>query len=307
MIKEHRLNNHNQLIIYEIGAGNGTLMKNIMDYIKTNEPLIYEKTIYNIIEISSNLSKNQTESIGTHKNVVVSNRSILDWKTIEDQPCFFLALEVLVFTINEDNLSHDLVRYDTETLEPVQGVALISEDGNFEEAYEPLTDPLLIEYLETRKKTSYKSPVFPTPLQNMLNKLNPMPTNLTKPEFVPSNAYQLIKKLRSHFPNHRVVMSDFHSLPDTIEGVDAPVVQTRYKHSMVACSTYLVQPGRFDIFFPTNFELFKDVYKLECDKDAVVMSHRDFLQTNADLKACNTVSGENPMLEYYENVSFITS
>jgi hypothetical protein len=113
-------------------------------------------------------------------------------------------------------------------------------------------------------------------------------------------------------------MSDFHYLPDTIEGIDAPVVQTRYQRKMVPCSTYLVDPGYFDIFFPTNFELMANIYaQLELKhrpnskskaKTLFITSHKDFLANNSQvLHYTQTVSGENPMLEYYENVSFLTS
>lgn len=35
---------YEDLIIYEMGAGNGTLMANILDYIKKDHPDVYERT-----------------------------------------------------------------------------------------------------------------------------------------------------------------------------------------------------------------------------------------------------------------------
>lgn len=57
----------------------------------------------------------------------------------------------------------------------------------------------------------------------------PFAPNLTKPEFIPTRQLQLLEVLRDKFPNHRVLMSDFDTLPDTVHGVNAPVVQTRYQ------------------------------------------------------------------------------
>ena len=35
---------YEDFIIYEMGAGNGTLMTNIMDYLREDEPEVYERT-----------------------------------------------------------------------------------------------------------------------------------------------------------------------------------------------------------------------------------------------------------------------
>jgi SAM-dependent MidA family methyltransferase len=83
------------LIIYEIGAGNGTLMKNILDFIEANEPEIYKTTKYNIIEISTKLASIQNTKKGNHP-LTITNTSILDFEKIETDPCFFIAMEVLV-------------------------------------------------------------------------------------------------------------------------------------------------------------------------------------------------------------------
>jgi hypothetical protein len=73
---------------------------------------------------------------------------------------------------------------------------------------------------------------------------------------------------------------------------------------MVPCSTYLVQPGLFDIFFPTNFELLSKVYKQVTGKETIISTHQQFIKQYADLEKTRTKSGESPILQYYENVSF---
>ncbi|KAJ3334610.1 hypothetical protein HDU91_002641, partial [Kappamyces sp. JEL0680] len=200
-----------------------------------------------------------------------------------------------------DNLSHDLVRYDTDSKEAYQGVVCIN-DGDFEQVFHELADEALKSYLAIRSATGYVSPVLTSSIFNLLS---PLRSNLTDPEYVPTNAYLLLQKICTMFPNHNLLLSDFNRLPDSIPGVDAPVVQTRFQSSMVPCSTYLVQPGYFDIFFPTNFALLKQIYLKLCpaksDSQVQILSHSDFISQYCDLQSTSTKSGDNPIIDYYQN------
>ncbi len=89
----------------------------------------------------------------------------------------------------------------------------------------------------------------------------PLAPNLSPAEYIPTRLLNLVQTLRTYFPRHRLLLSDFSSLPDTIPGINAPVVQTRFQNLTVPCSTLLVKQGYFDIFFPTNFERLRDVYE----------------------------------------------
>ena len=109
-----------------MGAGNGTLMLNILDFIRDSDPEVYARTKFKIIEISSSLAKVQKENLraslsaGGHTgHVQIINKSIFDWNEYIHSPCFFLALEVF------DNFSHDAIRYDYETEMPQQGGVVI--------------------------------------------------------------------------------------------------------------------------------------------------------------------------------------
>lgn len=83
--------------IYEIGAGNGTLALDILNYLKEEYPDVYERTRYNIIEISANLVNLQKRKLRPlHPCVRVFHKSIFHWTTREPAPCFFLAMEVIV-------------------------------------------------------------------------------------------------------------------------------------------------------------------------------------------------------------------
>ena len=117
---------YHDLIIYEMGAGRGTLMLNILDYLRDVEPLVYSRTKYRIIEISSSLAKIQKAKVtaserGHSERVQVINCSIFDWGERVTDPCFFLAMEVF------DNFAHDCIRYHLNSELPMQGLALVDD------------------------------------------------------------------------------------------------------------------------------------------------------------------------------------
>jgi hypothetical protein len=285
----------------------------------------------------------------------------------------------------QDNFAHDMVRYDMRTLEPYQTLVAIDENGDFSTHYTRVTDPLISHFLSIRRRLSHSAPIpsllRSSPAARNLYTSLPFAPNLSVPEWLPTRLLTLLMVLRRHFPRHRLLLSDFSSLPDTIKpGVNAPVVQTRYRNTTVPCSTFLVRQGYFDIFFPTDFERLRDMYEdilsqpdsslptlpssssppsptsspqtLEEDpilrslptassasplslgsaffsahtpgtrripidgvlsssglpvgeRKSAVFTHREFLDTYADLDATKLKNGENPMVEFYENVKFL--
>jgi SAM-dependent MidA family methyltransferase len=83
--------------IYEMGAGNGTLALDILDFLKHEYPDVYDRTRYTIIEISSKLAQAQRKRLcRVHDCVEVVNKSIFHWQTNQPAPCFFVAMEVIV-------------------------------------------------------------------------------------------------------------------------------------------------------------------------------------------------------------------
>ena len=88
---------YEDFVIYEIGAGNGTLALDILDYIQDRYPEVYDRTQYKIIEISASLANLQREKLSSkHPCVKIHNQSIFRWSKREPAPCFFLAMEVIV-------------------------------------------------------------------------------------------------------------------------------------------------------------------------------------------------------------------
>lgn len=113
---------YHDLVIYEIGAGNGTLMGDILDYLAAHEPEVYSRTRYRIIEISerlqgmqrgraaggrprtsaggdagaAELGREKARQRGHEGKVEIIGKSIFEWDRVVHEPCFFLAMEVMV-------------------------------------------------------------------------------------------------------------------------------------------------------------------------------------------------------------------
>ena len=334
LVTNYKLSHHpyHDLIIYEMGAGNGTLMLNILDYIRDVEPDVYTRTKFKVIEISAALASLQMSHLdrsatarGHRDHIEIINRSIFDWKTYVPAPCYFLALEVF------DNFAHDSIRYNPVTEEPLQGIVLIDNNGEFYDFYSSRIDPVASRFLRVRNAACsqpFNHPLRGSKLWRGLKYNLPFAPNLTEPEYIPTRLMQFFDVLHKYFPLHRLLTSDFHSLPDTIKGMNAPVVQTRYKRRVVPVSTpfvsfsihasttcylqtltdiFKVQQGYFDILFPTDFAVMEDIYRAITGKLTRVASHEDFLRRWAYVEDTQTKSGENPLLSWYRNASVMST
>ncbi|KAK5084245.1 hypothetical protein LTR05_005321 [Lithohypha guttulata] len=295
---------YHDLVIYEIGAGNGTLMCNILDHIRETDMDVYHRTKFRIIEISQSLAEMQNTSLRHSRyftdhleHIQIINKSIFDWDTHVPEPSFFLALEVI------DNFAHDTLRYDPYTEQPLQGSVLIDEEGRFYEYYEPNLDDLVSRFLRLRRaasrhqppRTPISRPFYPPWLRKVRHSL-PFAPNLTVPEYLPTRLLQFFDILTTHFPHHRLLISDFTKLATPIPGLNAPIAQTRYKRENVMVTTPYIHQGYFDIFFPTDFELMEDIYRAVTGKLTRVCSHADFLGSWADIESTRLKSGENVLL-----------
>lgn len=338
LVSKYKLTNfpYHDMIIYEMGAGRGTLMLNILDYLREHEPAVYERTQYKIIEISSNLAALQKRQLyvdqstaakrkaasqaaeegasdvasaaaarGHAGRVEIINQSIFDWNIREPSPCFFLAFEVF------DNFAHDCLRYDLETEQPMQGVVLINDGGDMYEFYEPNLDPVVARYLRVRDAATKGSFPLPYPKSRLLRSLKhnllPFAPNLSPPEYLPTRLMSFFGILNEYFPAHSLVTSDFHTLPDAIKGLNAPIVQTRYQRRPVPVTTPLVHQGYFDIMFPTDFQVVESIYQAMTGRMSRVVSHEDFMRQWAQIDKTSTQSGENPLLTWYSNASVMST
>ncbi|QPC66635.1 hypothetical protein HYE67_008866 [Fusarium culmorum] len=297
LVSNYRLTTYpyHDLLIYEMGAGRGTLMLNILDYIREVDPQVYARTKFNIIEISSTLAALQNRHLlataasrGHADKVEIINRSIFDWDQYVPSPCFFLAMEVF------DNFSHDGIRYDITTEQPLQGHVLIDGDGDFYEFYSHELDPLAARYFRVRHAATAGNYPKPYPSNAVLRYISskmPFAANLSDPEFIPTRLMQFFDVLEKYFPGHRLVTSDFDWLPQAVKGMNAPVVQTRYHRRMVPVTTPLVHQGYFDILFPTDFQTTEAIYRAITGKLTRVMSHGDFMPYTLTWKTFVTLNG----------------
>ena len=323
---------YHDLLIYEIGAGNGTFMINVLDYLQADFPEVYERTKFKIIEISSNLADKQKKNLrdtahdsGHIDKVEVINQSIFDWDTYVSSPCFFVALEVF------DNFAHDSIRYDARSLTAYQTWVVIDRNGELREYYESGLDPVALRFLRIRDEATSKS--FPHPLTTRdpfwryWHRIAPghgQAATLTLPEYIPTRLMQFFDILHNYFPAHRLLSSDFTGFDTSVPGINAPAVQTRYKRQMIDVTTPLVSipsfqsdtslltlvqvmQGYFVVLFPTNFGVMEDIYQAMTGKLSRVLSHEEFLRRWAYTGDTETRSGENPLLSYYKNAAMLVT
>ncbi|KAI9618528.1 hypothetical protein H4Q26_012349 [Puccinia striiformis f. sp. tritici PST-130] len=142
-----------------------------------------------------------------------------------DEECWILGMEVL------DNLARDVIRYDRVTCTPLQSIVITDHNGDFHERFIPITlhnNPTLLKYLSIFNNHLPYSKIR-SKIQEILATYIPFRSNLTPPEFVPTNYMNLLTTIFNCFPNHKIILSDFNSLPNSLPGSKgAPVVQTRY-------------------------------------------------------------------------------
>ncbi|GAQ79199.1 hypothetical protein KFL_000260150 [Klebsormidium nitens] len=133
--------------------------------------------------------------------------------------------------------------------------------------------------------------------------------------WLPTGALQLLETLYAARPNMCLVAADFDALPDVrIEGRNAPLVASKADGVTQDQSTYLVQPGIADIFFPTDFDVLHRLNlaaahwsKAGHVPSANSASTRAFMEQFGDVKRTRTRTGFNPLLEDYLNTKIFVS
>mmetsp|Transcript_13593 Transcript_13593/g.22399 ORF Transcript_13593/g.22399 Transcript_13593/m.22399 type:complete len:295 (+) Transcript_13593:1392-2276(+) len=283
------------LVIYEIGGGNGVCSANILDYLYQHHPTVYAKASYHLIEISEPLAKVQKERIHLHTNCHVRNVSAFDFHIHTPHPAFILLLEVL------DNLGHDVVQGGMD-LNWWQGNVSLRKDGTPYETFTRLSDPLIKRFLDY----SHLPPRFS--LQHLQN--FPWPH---KRRYLPTMALRLFEHLHDCFPRHRLIAADFTagSFTGALPGDCGPAVQRTEKGHGLLADTYLVSKGTCDIFFPTDFGQLKRVYDRATGgrKKSSVASTCEFMVKHAEteLEGTRCRDGYNPMVDDFANTAFLLS
>ena len=185
------------------------------------------------------------------------------------------------------------------------------EIGKIWSEFRECQDDLIKEFVHVAESTNWKSPSLKgNSLRRLAERFAPGGAyiNPWSTEFIPTGAFSLQKVLQRHFPKHALLASDFYQLPEAIPGHNGPMVQTRFRNQSVACSTFLLARGLFDIFFPVNFALL-DRLRGALNSGSMgkgqIWTHLEFLQANSTpsaIKQTTTRSGYNPMLQDFSNV-----
>eukprot|EP00924_Labyrinthula_sp_SR-Ha-C_P004796 snap_masked-scaffold_1-processed-gene-12.27-mRNA-1 protein AED:0.41 eAED:0.41 QI:0/-1/0/1/-1/1/1/0/392 len=316
ILKEKLKYKLNKTRIIEIGGGNGTNAKCILDFLKGIDR-VYDQIEYILVEVSENLSKIQQETLKEHKNKFkIINSDILNVKKEEfgdifEGHNFVIGLEVL------DNLLHDKIVYNSKE-EKYYQVEIIEK----QEEYKAIKDDLIKQTLQYYKikfhqeqiKDSFSSIIksFFLPDEHSLKKQrqNFEYTDSSKLHFfLPTGSYQLIQQVSSLFPSHTLFLADFDFLPvpkvkssinnrslGYLNGcINFPIIASPHSDHM----NYFEEFQNADIFFQTDFKILENIYPF----DSSVIKSKQFFSNYADLSKTKTKNGFNPILEDFSNTS----
>lgn len=211
-----------------------------------------------------------------------------------------------------------------DNLKPHQGYVCVDEKRNYSEIFEPVGDDAIISrYLALKKKIGSKHKshssqhVIWQKIKQMINspseKSSPHHVDgFTQAEYIPTKLLQFLEILNDYFPRHRLILTDYSTLNNTIEGTNAPLVQTAHNGLMVPCPTYLLPPGWYDIVFPSNFEFLREMYLSKCrgskagnEKNVKVVKYDDFLERYGDIEKSSSKKGAPMRLMHQPNVKVI--
>eukprot|EP00834_Sanchytrium_tribonematis_P006786 NODE_536_length_6333_cov_0.998877.p1 type:complete len:439 gc:universal NODE_536_length_6333_cov_0.998877:4877-3561(-) len=276
--------------VLEVGPGNGTLMNDILDFLKEQEPKIYKRIKYKIVDISNFDIKTQ------HKNVEIVQDSILNLRRTSNEYHIILLNEVL------DNFAFDSVRYLND--EPFQGSILYNPEADsphlvYTEVYSRLEDPHILKLhkiLETR----------PSKFERFKSNL-PFMNNLTRPYFIPTQISYLFQVLKAMIPNHSMLISDFDSLHDAIPGNNGPRIHAAIDGQTVTVPSLCVAPGPFDIFFPIDMKMLEKIYKFADNFYSVSQRiEQPYFSYSADVSASNNFDKVNrdKVYQHYSHRQF---
>lgn len=339
ILRAHRDSHPDQpLRVYELGGGTGTCAANFLAHVRDAAPDVYARMSYVSVEVSRTLADAQRRAVrasllssqsgfdeqkgfdapktraetstqSPHRVEVRDATDRAGWGAVDRAPCFVVALEVL------DNLPHDRVARGADGAWTQTRVAADAAGVPFE-YLEPLTDPLIRRVMGHSVTDRTDRPGGARGLLHAARRAFDVATGMSTSGvvFVPTGAARLLDALHDARPNHRLVAADFDALPGVrMEGANAPIVASQASGGKtVDRDTYLEDPGRADVFFPTDF---RALARMDADARGDgeggrgrVMTTRAFMEENAvDLRATETASGYNPLLQDFSNTRFYLS
>lgn len=295
--------------VIEIGAGRATLARDILQSWQ-HLPHVANRIKYTIVEISHALARIQETTLRpwiANGTAQVCRASAVDWFQANTSSirghCHIIATEVL------DNLPHDFVR-QSQTLE--QAHVGETDEGHRFVQWTDCTDPHILNTID-----AYRVLDAPTHTTNWASFLRDAFDVVIADGFryiwVPTISYQLLQAITSSLQHAHLTITDFHSLPGALAGVNAPVVQsTRGGTAVVYDHVHSAPFGQVDIMFPTDFNSLSNAHAFLTPNSTPfrrrIMSQRDFFQqfaSDKDIDSSTCANGYNPILQDFENVSFL--
>lgn len=285
------------LVVYELGGGRGTNARCFLDTVQRLSPEVYATLRYTNVEISAPLAEEQRAATVEHRAVQrvlhADATAASTWGPRDDAPCFIIALELL------DNLPHDRVVFADGVWHETWVTQ--THDGLWHEFLRPIEDPLVSRCLDIYIQTAANGSL----LDRILARALP-----TTAIFLPTVCLGLLESLAAARPQHRLILSDFDSLPAVrIPGQNAPLVASLETGDY---DSYLAaHDGAADIFFPTDFRLLQAMVADARQRSGAralgsgrVLRSAEFLEECLkphELRQASTASGWNPLLHDFVN------
>jgi len=331
------------LRILEFGGGNGTNMGLMLDFIKSVDPQLYERTYAVLVDISEAMSERQRSHVdGKHPGRCSFVRADMSdpGTALEgtDDECFVVGLEVL------DNLPHDKVIrkrtsddgeqwFQCHVEMPAEGA--LDVERRPREVRRSLEDSLIKETLayfplprsnsEVAKQMAARRGTFESMWDRILGARNKGAHDVSEcASFVPTGAVRLMKSIQDRFPAHRLVLADFDHLPaptvpllgrtkrtlrdGSLDALNYPLVASVDSRGKdVDFETYLLpsSKGSADIFFATDFDALSGAYHTITGRPARVYRSSEFLVDHAQVSKTRVAGGYNPLLEDFSNTRFM--
>lgn len=321
--------------VVEIGAGRGTLAKDMLRHWSEIVPEFLRDISYSIVEISPTLASLQTRTLTHwvstgHVRIYNADAQVwLDslkhdaelWEKLGHNHCHVVAMEVL------DNMPHDLVRIADDAIEQA---TILFHNGSFKDSLSRSVEWIsdveketsealqMFQMLESAGHSRSVS-TFPSP-PSFLNVFRSHFEHLLgggkREVWVPTGSYQLIRALTTALPHANLTVADFDSFPGALSGENGPVIQSVGRGSAIVYDSIETAPfGKVDILFPTNFDALVRGHRRLCEKQGFSGSHvysvtsqQQFFDENAfeeDKTNSSCSDGYNPILLDFENASFL--
>eukprot|EP00892_Ulva_mutabilis_P008608 jgi/Ulvmu1/6119/UM027_0097.1 len=311
------------LTIVEVGGGQGTLAKGILDFLHEKHPKLYAEASYTAIDASPHLVEVQHRRLKKHgtafQAVVGDARASEPWKRCRQVYTYVVAMEVL------DNLPHDCVMRDGPEGPWQEVVVQRGAAGGCELGRRELQDGLVTQALHAADwGQSAAGEGAPSSTQSMWGRMLDAVAGVGSSAgagasdrdtvYLPTGSLQLFRSMHAALPQHHLLAADFAYFTESevkVRGVNAPIVSSTAHGRSVDYDNFLQPPGSVDVFFPTDFEAAKRLWHAAAGlqgrgaRGTSVVPSSAFLNVYANTRKTKTLTAYNPLIDDFSNTSFL--